>query len=318
MLNLPLISFIVTSYNYENYILKTLESIKSQTYSNFEIIVVDDKSSDHSIEVIRKFIDENQDIRVTLIEHDYNFGQLKAFQTGLKVAQGQFISFIDSDDIITNDYAKTHVNVHLKTSVAFTSSQIIEIDENDNIHSMHSVSSPLDKKNIKQVHNNKLNVEDLLSIDVEQVNFKILDIKSAPFGGWFWSPSSSAMFRKSSIDILLNYEKYQDWRICPDKFLFNLAHLIGGSVVIYAPLVGYRRHRKNAGHSTYVCGNKRYNNDFTTKLNILNNMKIRPITLKFISDKKEIFNQKFGKKNTAKLYMTVLLSYFYLFKQAFK
>ena len=74
----------------------------------------------------------------------------------------------------------------------------------------------------------------------------------------------------------------------------------------------------NAGHSTYVCGNKRYNNDFTTELNIKNNLKIRPLTLKFLRENSSIFNEKFGKKNTAKLYLTVLLSYFYLFKQFIK
>lgn len=241
MLNLPLVSFVVTSYNYENYIIKTLESIKSQTYANFEIIIVDDKSSDNSIEIINKFIEDNQDLRITLVEHEYNWGQLKAFQTGLNKAQGQFVSFIDSDDVITKDYAKTHINVHLNTSVAFTSSQIFEIDENDSIHSMHSVSGPQIKETVKKVQNDNLNIEQLIKVDVENVDFKVLNTKSAPFGGWYWSPSSSAMFRKSSIEIILDYDKPQNWRICPDKFLFNLAHLIGGSAIIYAPLAGYRR-----------------------------------------------------------------------------
>lgn len=313
MLNLPLVSFVVTSYNYERYILKTLESIKSQTYENFEIIIVDDKSSDNSVEVIKKFIDDNPNVNIKLIEHEYNFGQLKAFQTGLAAANGQFVSFIDSDDVITKDYAKAHIRVHLAACVAFTSSQIIEIGENDEIHTMYSVSSPQ-----KETAYEAKDFGELMNIDVENVDFKILNTKSAPFGGWWWSPSSSAMFRKSAIDIILSYPSPQDWRICPDKFLFNLANLIGGSAVIYAPLVGYRRHNMNAGHSTYVCGNKRYNNDFTTELNIQNNMKIRPLTLKFIKNKKSEFETKFGKKNTAKLYLTVLLSYFYVFKQIFR
>lgn len=313
MLNLPLISFVVTSYNYEKFILKTLESIKSQTYENFEIIIVDDKSSDKSVEVIKKFIDENPQIKIKLIEHDYNFGQLKAFQTGLAACKGQFVSFIDSDDVLTKDYAKTHIRVHLQTSVAFTSSQIIEIGENDEIHTMYSVSSPQKEKAYEAK-----DLNELLNLDIENVDFKILNTKTAPFGGWWWSPSSSAMFRKSAVEILLSYPSPQDWRICPDKFLFNLANLIGGSAVIYAPLTGYRRHNMNAGHSTYVCGNKRYNNDFTTELNIKNNMKIRPLTLKFIRDKKSVFEEKFGRKNTAKLYLTVLLSYFYVIKQVVK
>lgn len=313
MLKMPLVTFIITSYNYEKYIIKTLESIKAQTYENIEIVVVDDKSSDNSLELIKKFIGENQQLNIKLIEHEYNFGQLKAFQTGLANANGQFVSFIDSDDVITKDYAKTHIRVHLASSAAFTSSQIIEIGENDEIHTMYSVSAPQKEKSY---HAKDLN--ELLNINIENVDYKILDTKSAPFGGWWWSPSSSAMFRKSSIEILLSYPSPQDWRICPDKFLFNLANLIGGSAIIYAPLVGYRRHNMNAGHSTYVCGNKRYNNDFTTELNIKNNMKIRPLTLKFIRDKKTIFEEKFGRKNTAKLYLTVLFSYFYVFKQILK
>lgn len=318
MLNLPLVSFIVTSYNYGKYILKTLESIKEQSYNNFEVIIVDDKSSDNSVKLITKFIKDNPDINIKLIQHDFNFGQLKAFQTGLAEAKGQFVSFIDSDDMITKDYAKTHISVHLKTSAAFTSSQIIEIGENDEIHTLYSVSSPQPDGTKNNKCDCNLSLDEILKTDIENVEYKILDTKSAPFGGWWWSPSSSAMFRKSAIDILLSYPTPQDWRICPDKFLFNLANLIGGSVVIYAPLTAYRRHNMNAGHSTYVCGNKRYNNDFTTELNIKNNLKIRPLTLKFIKEKISIFNEKFGKKNTAKLYLTVLLSYFYLFKQFIK
>ncbi len=71
-----------------------------------------------------------------------NKGQLAAFQTGLRQAQGVFVSFIDSDDLILKDYAKTHIKVHMASSVAFTSSQIIEIDENDAVHSVYSVASP--------------------------------------------------------------------------------------------------------------------------------------------------------------------------------
>ncbi len=313
MPEMPLVTFVVTSYNYEKYILKTLESIKSQTYKNIEIIVVDDKSSDNSVELIKKFISENRDLNIKLTEHEYNYGQLKAFQTGLKEANGQFISFIDSDDIIVKDYANTHLRVHLSTSVAFTSSQIFEIGENDEIHTMYSVSSPQKQKSFPAK-----SLDSIMDFVPDEIDYKILDIKSAPFGGWWWSPSSSAMFRKSSIEILLSYPTPQDWRICPDKFLFNLANLIGGSAIIYLPLAGYRRHNMNSGHSTFVCGNKRYNNDFTTVLNIKNNMKIRPLTLKFLKSKRKDFEEKFGKKNTAKFSLTVFLSYFYVIKQILK
>jgi len=307
MLKLPLVSFIVTSYNYEKFIEKTLESIINQTYENIEIIVVDDFSTDNSVERIEQFIRCNQNKRITLIKHDENKGQLAAMMTGLRNANGQFVSFIDSDDIILPDYAKAHIKVHMVTSVAFTSSSIAEIDENDEIHTIYSVASPQ-----KKVNYEIKNLDELFKFDVEHPDFKIL---KAPFGGWFWSPNSSAMFRKASIEMLLNYKNTNKWKICPDKFVFNYAHLIGGSAVIFEPLVAYRRHKENAGNCGYVCGNKKYNNDIVTAVNLRNNINIRPEVLIFIFANRREFAKVYGRKNTAKIMLTVLLSYIYLIKQ---
>lgn len=307
MLKLPLVSFVVTSYNYEKFIEKTLNSIINQTYENIELIIVDDFSTDNSAEKVEHFIQCNQDKRITFIKHESNRGQLAAMLTGLKNANGQFVSFVDSDDIIMPDYAHAHIKVHMVTSVAFTSSQIIEIDENDEIHTTYSVASPQKTKNydIK-------NLDELFKFDVEHPDFKLV---KAPFGGWFWSPNSSAMFRKSAIELLLQYKNPDKWKICPDKFVFNYAHLIGGSAVIYEPLTAYRRHKDNAGQSAYVCGNKKYNNDKTTTINLRNNINIRPEVFKFILQNRKDFERLYGKKNTAKLLSTVLFSYFHLIKQ---
>ena len=75
MFNMPLVSFVVTSYNYEKFILQTLDSIINQSYKNYEIIVVDDCSSDDSVSVVERFIVANQDKRITLIKHEKNLGK---------------------------------------------------------------------------------------------------------------------------------------------------------------------------------------------------------------------------------------------------
>ena len=288
MLKLPMISFVVTSYNYEKYILKTLESIKAQTYRNFEIIIVDDCSNDNSCKIIEDFISENQDLKITLIKQNSNHGQMASMIKGLESAQGQFVSFIDSDDILMPDYAKHHIRVHLETSVAFTSCQIIEIGEDDEIHTINSISSP-----------HCTNLDELFA--GENINYKIL--KNKHFGGWYWSPNSSAMFRKASIELIINYQNADKWKICPDKFLFNFANLIGGSAIIYTPLIGYRRHKNNAGNCTLVTGNKRLHSDQTTKINIKNNLKIRPETIKFLWQEKN----NLGFRNTITLILKTLL-----------
>lgn len=292
MLKLPLVSFVVTSYNYEKYLLKTLESIKEQTYKNFEIIVVDDCSQDNSTKVVEDFISDNQDLKITLIKNETNQGQLAAMIKGLKTAQGQFISFIDSDDILMPEYAQSHIRVHMETSVAFTSCRIAEIGEDDEVHTLNSNACP---------HCD--NLDSLFAS--EKINFKIL--KHKRFGGWYWAPNSSAMFRKASIELITDYQNTDKWRICPDKFLFNFANLIGGSAIIYTPLVGYRRHKDNAGNCSLVTGDKRLHSDYITKINIQNNLKIRPETIKFLWQERN----KLGKRNTVKLISTVLLSYIF-------
>ena len=184
MLKLPLVTFVVTSYNYEKYILKTIESIKAQTYKNIEIIVVDDCSNDNSCKLLEQVSD------IILVKNEKNLGQLASMQKGLAIANGQFVCFIDSDDVLMPDYAQNHIRVHLQTSVAFTSCKVIEIGENDEIHTTNSISSP----------------QELFESD--NPDFTIVKKR---FGGWHWSPNSSAMFRKASIELMLNYKNTDAW-----------------------------------------------------------------------------------------------------------
>lgn len=305
LLKLPLISFIVTSFNYGNYVIKTLESIKNQSYENIEIIVVDDKSKDNSVEKIKDFAKKNTYLQLKLIEHPENKGQMAAMQTGLSYANGQFICFVDSDDILVKDYAKTLIRVHMSCSVAFASGQLIEIGENDEIQTTYSISSFQKEKSFELK-----SLQDLLNVDVDNVDFKVLTLKEAPFGGWYWSAMSANMFRKSALDLFMEYDTPENWKTCPDKFLLNFAHLLGGSAIVYAPLVGYRRHCKNAGASIPVCGCKRFHNNEATKLNIENNKKIRKDTLNFILKHRKSFNEKLGKRNVNRLIWQIRLSYF--------
>ena len=91
----PLVSVIIPSYNHAQYIETAIESVLGQTYSNLELIIVDDGSSDNSHEVIRKY---ESDPRVTAILNSENRGQSYVFNRALEVAQGDFVSLLPSDD----------------------------------------------------------------------------------------------------------------------------------------------------------------------------------------------------------------------------
>ncbi len=90
------ISIIIPVYNVEKYIKKCIQSVKNQTFLDFECILVDDVSPDNSIEIAEKTI--GKDNRFTIIRHQYNTRQGGARNTGLDNAKGDWIVFLDSDD----------------------------------------------------------------------------------------------------------------------------------------------------------------------------------------------------------------------------
>lgn len=105
----PLISIIVASYNYEQYITLTLDSLLTQTYPNFEVIVVDDGSRDNSVEVIRRY--QALDRRIALYTHPdgVNKGLVETLRLGISKCKGQYIAFCESDDLWTHNHLEMKV-----------------------------------------------------------------------------------------------------------------------------------------------------------------------------------------------------------------
>lgn len=93
----PLVSVIVPVYNVEQYLDECLNSIRQQTYKNIEIIVVEDCSTDNSLNTLTKHL---EDPRVKLIQHEKNSGLSAARNTGIDAANGDYIMFVDSDDLV--------------------------------------------------------------------------------------------------------------------------------------------------------------------------------------------------------------------------
>ena len=90
------ISVVMTSYNYAQYIGEAIESVIRQTYSDWELIIVDDCSKDNSVDVIKKYLD---DTRIKLYVNNENLGLAKTLQIGISKAQADWIAFLESDDL---------------------------------------------------------------------------------------------------------------------------------------------------------------------------------------------------------------------------
>lgn len=115
-----LISVIVPIYNVENYLVKCIESIINQTYSNLEIILVDDGSHDNCHIICDKYAKKDRRIKVI---HKKNGGLSDARNAGLDIATGEYISFIDSDD-----YISLYFYEKLEKVMEISDSDIVECD----------------------------------------------------------------------------------------------------------------------------------------------------------------------------------------------
>lgn len=111
-----LVSVVVPVYNASKFIEETIENVLSQTYQNFELILVDDISTDDSIEKIKKYTDK----RIKLICLEEKGLASGSRNRGIKEASGEFICFLDADDLIENKKLEKQVNFMKKKDIAFS------------------------------------------------------------------------------------------------------------------------------------------------------------------------------------------------------
>lgn len=102
-MNTPLITVIIPVYQVENYIKRCIESVISQTYSNLEILLVDDGTLDDSAKICQEYADK--DSRITVL-HKKNGGLSDARNYALNIMNGEYVTFIDSDDYVTVYYVE--------------------------------------------------------------------------------------------------------------------------------------------------------------------------------------------------------------------
>ena len=128
LVNTPLVSIIVPVYGVEKYIIRCIESILSQTYKNFELIIVDDGSLDLSGQLCEEYL--TKDERIVVI-HNNNRGQGFARNIGLEIATGDYITFVDSDDYIHKDYIYIMLLLSEYTKADIVQSKINITDKTD-------------------------------------------------------------------------------------------------------------------------------------------------------------------------------------------
>ncbi|MFD1609364.1 glycosyltransferase family 2 protein [Oceanobacillus luteolus] len=123
----PLISVITPAYNSERFIGETIESVLNQTYTDWEMIIVDDCSSDNTREIVERY--KQQDPRIQLHVLDENSGSAVARNTAMKHAQGRYIAFLDSDDRWLPEKLEKQLEFMQKKDIAFSFTTYVRMQE---------------------------------------------------------------------------------------------------------------------------------------------------------------------------------------------
>lgn len=214
MSKIPLVSVVIPCYNCAHFLAETLESVFCQTLQDFEIIAVDDGSTDDTATVIRSFGSR------VLAEFGSNHGASAARNRGTELAQGEFIQYLDADDLLRPDALEKRVNALISSDadVAYSDWQRLEELENGCFEPRSVVA-----RRIEDVH---------------------ADPQIALFTS-FWAPPAALLYRRRIVDAIGVWN--ESLPIIQDaRFLLDAA-LVGGQFV-YVAGVGaeYRVHKTNS------------------------------------------------------------------------
>ena len=122
-----LVSIITPSYNTGGFIGETIESVMNQTYTNWELIIVDDCSTDNTDEVVKKYL---KDKRIKYLKNKKNYGAAISRNRAIKEANGEWVAFLDSDDLWNKNKLKKQIEFMKKNNYFFSYTNYEEIDEN--------------------------------------------------------------------------------------------------------------------------------------------------------------------------------------------
>lgn len=127
---MKLVSIIVPVYNVEKYIVETMDCVRRQTYTDWELLLVEDGSPDASAAVIEAYIRETGDGRIRLIRQPANMGAAQARNRGLKEAQGRYIAYLDADDLWVPEKLERELAFMQEKDAAFAFTGYEFADEN--------------------------------------------------------------------------------------------------------------------------------------------------------------------------------------------
>lgn len=222
---ITMVSVIIPNYNHSVFLKQRIDSILDQTYQNFELIILDDKSTDNSLEIIRQYSD-NPHISYIIVNPENSGCVFSQWEKGFSLAKGEYIWIAESDDYAIPDFLECCVReLDSNPDCAFCYSDSYFVDENNN-----EVSLWIEQLRDSPAENNKI------IFDGNDFIKERLIIKNGVYN------ASMVVFRKDCLDNIT--ELFKSFRYCGD-WVFWAEMAKNKKVIKITRYLNYFRHHKN-------------------------------------------------------------------------
>ena len=249
-LQLPLVSVVVVNFNYAAYLRQAVEFVIAQTYPSIECIIVDDCSTDDSMEVIDGLKRDFPGLK--LLVNEKNSGQSVSVLNGFQHAEGAYVIFLDADDYLFPDCVAAHTRSHLslRLAVGVTSVDMVQLTDGRFVTTTSQGFAEFVRsgqglgQNIFRPFDQPFTAtEEFSRVAVDASVLHYVHPRNAKY--WPWSPTSGNCFRRDALNLIITNEKFPSLRSCTDIYLLRGVAALTGSVPIDHPLAAYRLHGKN-------------------------------------------------------------------------
>lgn len=248
-LSLPLVSVVIDNYNLGRYLKDAADSVFAQTYPNIECIIVDDASTDESPRVLDEIAAVHPSVK--LVRRQTNGDQIAACLDGLAASAGDYIVFLDADDVLLEHCVATHVFVHLslRIPVGFTCGDMLQIVGGNivlggnGVMSSYILGTKPPKAPARAAATN-------FAVDrlMEHVDPSVLDRLyqvDMKCRIWPWTATSGFFFRRDALNLWAKAPRLAELRRSADGFFALAINVVTGSVLIDESLAGLRIHGAN-------------------------------------------------------------------------
>jgi len=253
--HLPLVSVVVTNYNYARFLRDAVATVDAQSYPRIELVIVDDASTDDSAAVLDDIAQRAPSAKIIRLAE--NGGQTNAFRIGFAASAGEYVVFLDADDLLLPAFVETHIFTHLslRAPVGFTTSDMLQAYGTNIVVSgwMNLSAFAISGRGalaggLRRIDAAAPELWDFQSALPADIESRIHLLPADDWTAWVYAPTSGNCFRRDALTLFLPHvgaAPDMRLRVHADSYVNKAVCLMSGAALIDLPLTVYRIHGGN-------------------------------------------------------------------------